>query len=120
MYGFFSTIPREVEEAAVIDGCSTWKLYAKIVMPLSSTVIAATVIFNLVWIWNDMLYPMIFIDSQNLKPLSTALLAFKGQFLSQYTVMFAGVVLASIPLIIVYLVLQKKFIAGMMAGSIKG
>jgi raffinose/stachyose/melibiose transport system permease protein len=120
MSGFFSTIPKEIVEAATIDGCSSWLLYSRIIMPLSSTVISASVILNLVWIWNDMLYPMIFIDSPEMKPLSTALLAFKGQFVSRYTVMFAGVVLASLPLVIVYLLLQKKFIAGMMAGSVKG
>jgi raffinose/stachyose/melibiose transport system permease protein len=120
MCGFFRTIPLEVSEAAIIDGCSLYRIYGSIIMPLSTSAIAATVIYNLVWVWNDMLFPMIFIDSQQLKPLSTALLAFKGQFVSRYTVMFAGVVLASIPLIIVYLILQRQFIAGMMAGSVKG
>jgi raffinose/stachyose/melibiose transport system permease protein len=120
MYGFFRTIPMEVEEAAVIDGASIWRIYGHIIMPLSTSVIAAAVIYNLVWVWNDMLYPMIFIDSQKLKPLSTALLAFKGQFMSRYTVMFAGVVLASIPMVAVYVALQRQFIAGMMAGSVKG
>ena len=89
-------------------------------MPLSTSVISATIIYNLVWVWNDMLYPLIFIDSGGLKPLSTALLAFQGQFLSRYTVLFSGVVIASLPIIIVYLLLQKRFIEGMMVGSIKG
>jgi raffinose/stachyose/melibiose transport system permease protein len=120
MYGFFSTIPREIEEAAIIDGCSVFKLYSKIVIPLSVTVISATVILNLVNIWNDMLFPLIFIHSQGLKPVSLALLSFQGQFISRYTVMFAGAVLASAPLMAVYLILQKNFIAGMMMGSVKG
>lgn len=120
MYGFFSTIPKEMEEAAKIDGCSTFGLYLHVVMPLSASVVSATVIYNLVWVWNDMLYPMIFIDSAARKPLSTALLAFKGQFLSRYTIMFAGVVIASLPIVIVYLLLQKRFVEGMMVGSLKG
>ena len=120
MYGSFSIIPRELEEAARLDGCSVAGLYAKIVMPVSSSVITATVIYNLVSVWNDTMFPMVFIDSKSLKPLSTSLLAFKGQFTSRYTVMFAGVVLSSIPIIIVYLSMQKKFVEGMMIGSIKG
>ena len=120
MYGFFRSIPNEINEAAIIDGCNVFQNYSRIIMPLSPTVIATVVIFNLVWIWNDMLYPLIFISSQELKTLARALLSFKGQFLSRYTVMFAGVVMASIPLAIVYLLLQKKFISGMTAGSVKG
>ena len=120
MYGFMRSIPEEIQEAARIDGCSLWGLYAKIIMPLSSTVVASSVIFNLVFVWNDLNFPMILIDDPNLKTLSNALLAFRGQYSSQYTLLFAGVVLASIPIIIVFLLLQKKFTAGMMAGSIKG
>ncbi len=120
MYGFFRSIPNEINEAATVDGCNVFQNYAKIIMPLSPTVIAAVVIFNLVWIWNDMLFPLIFISSPELKTLARALLGFKGQFLSRYTVMFAGVVMASIPLTIVYLLLQKRFISGMTAGSVKG
>ncbi len=120
MFGFFSSIPKEINEAAVIDGCSQWQVYLRIVMPLSATVIATVVIFNLVWIWNDMLYPLIFIDNPAHNTLAKALLGFRGQFLSRYTVMFGGVVLASLPLIVAYLAMQKRFIAGMMAGSVKG
>lgn len=120
MYGSFSMIPREIEEAAKLDGCSVVGLYARIVMPLSASVITATIIYNLVTVWNDMMFPMIFIDSKALKPLSTALLAFQGQFTSRYTVMFAGVVLSSLPIIVVYLLLQKKFVEGMLVGSVKG
>ncbi len=120
MYGFFRELPKEIEEAARIDGCSTFKLYAKIVMPLSVSVVTATVIFNMMFVWNDMFFPLIFVDSQNLKPLSNALLAFKGQFMSRNTVMFAGVVIVSLPMIVTYLLLQKKFIQGLTAGSVKG
>ena len=120
MYGFFRSIPNEINEAATVDGCNVFQNYAKIIMPLSPTVIAAVVIFNVVWIWNDMLFPLIFISSPELKTLARALLSFKGQFLSRYTIMFAGVVMASIPLTIVYLLLQKRFISGMTAGSVKG
>lgn len=120
MYGSFSTIPNEIFEAAILDGCSPYKLYGRVVLPLSSSVLSATIIYNLVFVWNDMMYPMIFIDSKTLKPLSTALLAFQGQFMSRYTIMFAGVVLSSLPLVIVYLSMQKRFVEGMTIGAVKG
>ena len=120
MYGFMCNIPNEIIEAAKIDGCSLWHLSRRIVMPLSTTVVASSVIFNLVFVWNDLNFPMILIDDPNLKTLSNALLSFRGQYSSQYTLLFAGVVLASIPLVTVFLLLQKKFTAGMMAGSVKG
>ena len=120
MYGFMRNVPEEIVEASKIDGCSLWHLYAKIIMPLSSTVVAASIIFNLVFVWNDLNFPLILIDNPNLKTLSNALLAFRGQYSSQYTLLFAGVVLSSIPLVVVFLLLQKKFTAGMMAGSVKG
>lgn len=120
MYGSFSTIPYEIFEAAILDGCSPYSLYGRIVLPLSSSVLSATIIYNLVFVWNDMMYPMIFMDSKSLKPLSTALLAFQGQFTSRYTIMFAGVVLSSLPLVIVYLSMQKRFVEGMTVGAVKG
>ncbi len=120
MYGFMCNIPEEIIEASKIDGCSLWHLYAKVIMPLSSTVVASSIIFNLVFVWNDLNFPLILIDNPNLKTLSNALLAFRGQYSSQYTLLFAGVVLSSIPLVVVFLLLQKKFTAGMMAGSVKG
>lgn len=120
MYGFMCNIPEEIIEAAKIDGCSMWNLYSGIVMPLSSTVVASSTIFNMVFVWNDLNFPMILIDDPNLRTLSNALLSFRGQYSSQYTLLFAGVVLASIPMVTVFLLLQKKFTSGMMAGSIKG
>lgn len=120
MYGFMCGIPVEIQEAAHMDGCNMWDLYARIVMPLSATVVASSVIFNMVFVWNDLNFPMILVDDPNLKSLSNALLSFRGQYSSQYTLLFAGVVLASIPLVVVFLLLQKKFTQGMMAGSVKG
>ena len=120
MYGFMSSIPVEIQEAAQMDGCSMWGMYSRIIMPLSATVVSSSIIFNMVFVWNDLNFPMILVDDPNLKSLSNALLSFRGQYSSQYTLLFAGVVLASIPLVVVFLLLQKKFTAGMMAGSIKG
>lgn len=120
MTRFFSGIPKEIQESAIMDGCNNYRLYANIIIPLSPTIIVTVIIVNAVMVWNDMLYPMIFISSRDLKPLPTALMAFQGEFLSQYNMMFAGAVLASLPLVIIFLLLQKQFIQGMTEGAVKG
>ncbi|MDL2237311.1 carbohydrate ABC transporter permease [Christensenellaceae bacterium OttesenSCG-928-K19] len=119
-YGFMQDIPYEIQEAAIVDGCNNFQLYRKVIMPLSKGPIATVIIFNLVAIWNDMIFPLVLISDNNLKTLPIGLLQFKGMYISQNTVMFAGVVLISIPLIVLYLCLQKQFIRGMSQGAVKG
>lgn len=120
LVGFFKTINREIEESAFIEGCSNFRLYSSIIMPLSPTVIATVTIFRLVWFWNDMLYPMVFIRSKDLKTLPVGLLSFKGEYITQYGTLFAGVVIVSVPVIVIYLALQRYFIEGVTAGAVKG
>lgn len=120
MEGFFRQVPKEIEESAIVDGCNIVQTYAKIIMPLSKSVIVSVVIFMLVWVWNDMFYPLVFIKSNGLKTLSLGIIGFKGEFNSDYTTLFAGVVLVSIPIATVYLMLQKQFVQGITAGAVKG
>ena len=120
MHSFFVKIPQEIEDAAKIDGCSNLGLYFRIVMPLARSAIITVIIFSSVWIWNNFLFPLVFISDNDLKTLPIGLLTFRGRFLSDYPTMFAGVVLSSLPLIIVYLALQNQFMRGITAGSVKG
>lgn len=118
--GFMKTLPKGLIEAAMIDGASNWQIYTRVVLPLSLPSLATTAIFCLVIVWNDLLYPLLFIKSESLRTLPLALLQFKGQYLTNYPMIFASVVVASIPMIIIYVFLQRYFIAGMTAGSMKG
>ena len=120
LYGFMQEIPYEIQEAAIVDGCGNFRLYWKVMFPLSRGGIAAVVIFNLVSIWNDMVFPLVLITDNSLKTLPIGLLQFRGQYTSNYGVLFAAVVMMSIPLIILYLALQKHFIRGLAQGAIKG
>lgn len=120
MSGFFKAIPKEIQDSAVVDGCGNFQMYLRIVVPLSPTVIATVVIFELVTIWNDVFFPLIFISSRKLRTIPLGLLSFKGEFISNYPAMFAGVVIASLPLIVFYLFLQRQFMGGLTAGAIKG
>ncbi|WXJ80084.1 Diacetylchitobiose uptake system permease protein NgcG [Moorella thermoacetica] len=118
--GFMKTLPRGLIEAAMIDGASHWKIYSKIVIPLSLPSLAAAAIFCFVITWNDLLYPMLFLKTGSLRTLPVALLQFQGEYLTNYPLIFSGVVVASLPMIIIYVFLQRYFVEGMTAGSIKG
>jgi len=118
--GFMKTLPKGLIEAASIDGASHWQIYSRVMLPLSGPSLATTAIFCFVIVWNDLLYPLLFIKSDSLKTMPLALLEFQGQYLTNYPMIFSGVVVASIPMIIIYVFLQRYFIAGMTAGSMKG
>lgn len=117
--GFMKTLPGELIEAAKIDGANEWQTYSRIVMPLSLPSIATVTIFAFVIVWNDLLHPLLLLKSDGVKTLPIALLSFQGQYLTNYPMIFAGVIIASIPMICAYVFLQRYFIAGMTAGSIK-
>lgn len=118
--GFMKTLPREIYEAAAIDGAGPWRTYRSIAMPLSRPSLAATAIFLFVIHWNELLYPLLFIQQPGKRTLPLALLNFQGEFQTNYPVLFTGVVVASAPLVLTYVLLQRYFVAGMTAGSVKG
>ncbi len=118
--GYLKTIPSGLLEAAMIDGATEWGLFIRIVIPLSGSAIATVAIFTLVMSWNDLLFPLLFIQAKGIQTLPLALLHFQGEYLTNYPVLFAGVVLSAIPLIILYVFFQRYFMEGMTAGSIKG
>ncbi len=118
--GFMRTLPRELFEAAMVDGAGPWRTYRSIAMPLSLPSLSATAIFLFVIHWNDLLYPLLFISRDELKTLPLALLDFKGEFLTDYPLLFTGVVVASAPIVVAYVFLQRYFVAGITAGGVKG
>lgn len=120
MTGFMKTLPNEIYEAASVDGSGPWNTYRRIVLPLSLPSLAASAIFLFVIHWNDLLYPLLFIQEPTKKTLPLALLDFQGEFLTDYPLLFTGVVVASTPLVLAYAFLQRYFVAGMTAGSVKG
>ena len=117
-HGFISTIPTEIDEAASIDGASDMVAFWKIIFPMMRPITATVAIINALWIWNDFLLPRLVLteESQTL-PLSTYL--FYGQYSIEYGQAMAGLVLAVLPIVIFYLILQKKFISGISQGAVK-
>ena len=118
--GFMRSIPKDILDAAFVDGASEWKVYRKIVVPMAAPAFAALAIFSFVITYNDLLFPLLFLRSDANKTLPLALLEFKGQYVTNYPVLFSGVLVATIPMIIAYLFLQRYFIEGMTGGAMKG
>jgi raffinose/stachyose/melibiose transport system permease protein len=118
--GFMRTLPKELFEAAVVDGAGNWTLFRKVVVPLSVPSLAAVGIFLLVMHWNDLWYPYLFISDPAKYTLPRTLAEFKGEFSTNYPALFAGVLIASAPLVTAYVFLQRWFIAGLTSGAVKG
>jgi len=121
MTQFMRGIPREIDEAALIDGCGPWKHYSKIVIPLSVPVIITTCIFTFIWTWNDFFSPLIYITDIKLFPVSLALRQFvDATGSSSWGEMFAMSILSLVPLFLIFVFLQRYLIEGVTAGSVKG
>ena len=117
---FFMSLPKELEEAAVLDGCSRFQIFGKIMLPLVKPGIVALVIFTARFAWNDFMWPLIVNTDSQKMTLAPALSLLKGQYLTNYPVQMAGAVMAVLPLVIVFIIFQKQFIEGVAQSGIKG
>ena len=118
--GFMKGIPYELEEAARIDGCSAGRVYAKIILPLSTPTIVTATIFNFINVWNNLLFPLVFITDKNKQVISYGLLTFFSQWKSDYGGVMAAITLTIVPSLLIYIFLQEKVEQGMTAGAVKG
>lgn len=118
-HGFIKSIPLELEEAAIIDGCNQLQTYFKIVFPLLKPVTMTIAILDILWIWNDFLLPSLVLMVPEQRTLPLSVFYFYGTYTIEYGLATAGLVLAIIPVIIVYLIMQKHIIKGVLQGSIK-
>lgn len=117
---YFISIPKELEEAAYIDGYNSFQIFRKIILPISKPVLASSAIVNLNFVWNEFMFALVFLEDNSLMTIPIGLMTFKGQMKADYTVMLAGIAIGCLPMIILYLLMQKQFIRGLMSGSIKG
>ncbi|MCQ2508627.1 MAG: carbohydrate ABC transporter permease [Dorea sp.] len=117
---YFMGIPRELEEAAYIDGATTFQIFYKIILPISKPVLASAAIVNLNFVWNEFLFANVFLESKKLMTIPLGIMSFQGDLKSDYVTMLAGILIASLPMIIIYLSMQKQFVRGLTAGAVKG
>lgn len=120
MRAYFMCIPKELEEAAVIDGYNSFQIFRKIIVPISKPIFASCAIVNLNFVWNEFLFANVFLESKSIMTIPIGLMTFKGDMRSDYVVMLAGITIASLPMIILYLCMQKQFVRGLTSGAVKG
>lgn len=118
--GFVKGIPKELEESALIDGCGPFRTFAVIIFPLLKPVTASVIITNSLFIWNDFLVPLLFLQEKVSRTIPMAIFTFTGQYNSSWNMIFAAILLGTLPLIITFLLLQKHFIKGLVGGAVKG
>ena len=117
---FFMTIPRDLEEAATIDGCGLLRIFTTIIVPLSKPALATLTIFTFMGNWQSFYWPLIMLTQDSMKTLPLGLLSFMGLYSTQWTLLMAGSLMMILPMIIVFVLGQKWFISGIQLGALKG
>ncbi|QEN04457.1 carbohydrate ABC transporter permease [Thiospirochaeta perfilievii] len=118
-HGFIKSVPLELEEAAVIDGCNQFQIYSIVVFPLLKPITVTVTILNVMWIWNDFLLPQLTINKPEWATIPLKMFFFFGQYSKQWHFALAGLLITMLPVIIFYFFAQKQIVKGVMAGSIK-
>ncbi len=117
---FFDDLPKDLEDAARIDGAGKFRVFIHVALPLAKSAIAVVVIFNFLGIWNEFLLASIVLQSPDKMPIQVGLFAFQGTHMTDYPLLMAGLVIASAPVIVIYLIMQRHIISGITAGAIRG
>ena len=118
--GFFRALPSDLDNAARIDGASEFQVFWRVMLPLVRPQLAIVAIYTAIPIWNDFLLPLAFLQSPELKTVPQGLTVFFGEHATDYGPLFAGLSMAALPLILLYIVLSEQFIKGLTAGATKG
>ena len=119
MRGFFRGLPRDLGDAARVDGANEWHVFRHIMLPLALPGMSALVVFQFIFTWNEFLMPLVFVQVDELRPVSLGVMFFFGRFTADRGMIAAGVTISMIPMIILYLLMQRRFIEGVTAGAMK-
>ena len=119
MRGFFATVPRDLIEAARIDGASELSAFARVMVPIAKPAMFTTAIVNVIWVWNDFLFPLVILNSPERKTLPLGLTDFVGGRTTNYPVLLAAILLPALGSFLVYLVFQRHVIGGLTSGALK-
>ena len=117
--GYFSTVPGEIEEAALIDGCTRMQTLRKVLLPICKPGVVTTIIFAFIAAWNEFVFALTFVPSDEFRPLTVAIPSFIGQYGTQWQFLMAASLLATVPVLILFLTVEKHLVRGLTAGAIK-
>lgn len=116
---FFMGIPRELDEAAIMDGCTHWGIYWRIILPNAKPALVALAIFTVLAAWNDFLWPLVMTNSADMRVLSVGIANFEGQYSTEYPLLMAAALMSTVPMLLMFLFLQKHLIAGIALGGVR-
>ena len=117
--GYFSTVPAEIEEAALIDGCTRMQTLRKVLLPICKPGVVTTIVFAFIAAWNEFVFALTFVPSDQFRPLTVAIPSFIGQYGTQWQFLMAASLLATIPVVCLFLMVEKHLVRGLTAGAIK-
>ena len=120
LYSFFVTVPQAIVDSAMIDGCSNLQTFLRIILPLSRPALVTLIVVNALWVWNEILVALIFLQKEELRTIMVGLTVFRGRFSVDVPVIMAGLVVASLPMLLMYIFGQRYLVKGLVAGSLKG
>lgn len=118
--GFLKSVPKEIEESGVMDGCNRFVIFTRLIFPVLKPATASVVILNTIGFWNDFLMPLLFLQKRGMRTVQVALFTFQGQYNTNWSLLSAAVLIAVGPMILLFLVMQRDFIKGIAAGAVKG
>jgi multiple sugar transport system permease protein len=117
---FFQSVPRDVKDAARVDGAGHWQMFSQIMLPLARPSISTVAIFYFMWVWNEFIYPLVYMQSPEKYTIPLGVLFFNSRFTIEWGLQMAALAVATIVPLIVYYIFQKQFIRGILAGALKG
>lgn len=120
IYGFIDSVPKELDEAAIIDGCGPVQLFFRIILPLLTPVLVTAGLLNFLGVWNDFLLPLYFLNSSAHWPMTLAVYNFFGQYQQDWNLVSADILLTILPVIAIYLIGQRFILSGLSSGAVKG
>lgn len=120
MMGYFRSLPTDLDEAAIVDGCNRWQVFWKIILPLTLPGLASVAIYAFITGWNEYMFASILTTTDSMKTITIGIAELNGQYKVLWNDMMAASIIASLPLIILYMFMQKYFISGLTAGAVKG
>ena len=119
MQSYFAGIPNDLAEAARIDGCNEVQVFWRVMMPLAGPALGSLTVFQFVWTWNAFLMPLLYMQSETLRPIPLGMMFFQGRYTQDVSLIAAAVTIATVPVIVMYLIFQRQFVRGLTAGSVK-
>jgi ABC-type glycerol-3-phosphate transport system permease component len=120
MRAFFSGMLTELADAALVDGCNEFGVFWYVMLPLTKPAFSALGVFQFMWTWNNFIIPYLYLQRDSLRTLPLGLMLFSGRYGSNYELLFAGIMISTLPIVIIYIMLQRQVTEGLTAGALKG